>query len=103
MQLDYLVCGKIMNTHFNNIGYVNMVGNNTFSNNLINNSWIGYDFIGSGINIAVRNNTFQNGTNGLHLWSCKPCGWLTNNAIIENNNFLNYNIPGAALLLYDLR
>ena len=86
--------GKIENTHFSNIGYVNMVGNDTFfSNNLISNSWSAYDFVGSGMNIAVRNNTFDNGTNGLHLWSCKPCGWLTNEAVIENNNFLNYNQP----------
>ena len=27
------------------------------------------------------------------LWSCTPCGWLSNNGLIENNDFLNYRQP----------
>ena len=86
--------GQIESTHFNNIGFVSMVGNNTlFSNNLLTNSWIGFDLTASGTNININNNTFENGTNGVHLWSCAPCGWLTDEALIENNQFLNYNQP----------
>ncbi|MEC7135047.1 MAG: right-handed parallel beta-helix repeat-containing protein [Candidatus Thermoplasmatota archaeon] len=83
----YGINASIQNTHFNNSGFVGMAGNTSlFDNNLVTNSWNYWELISTGTGIKISNNTFLNGSVGVHVFSSE-------NSIIENNYFSNYTAP----------
>ena len=64
-----------------------MAGNTSlFDNNLVTNSWNYWELISTGTGIKISNNTFLNGSVGVHVFSSE-------NSIIENNYFSNYTAP----------